>query len=155
MIFTVLGNLITNIFAPAFARCQDARKLGWLYAGIAGAVAGFSLLVLCGAVFLPNEFLFVLGNRYSHLQYELLLMVGGATLNMIASTLWTLNASRAWVAGSWLYIPLTVGTQLLLIPFVDFSTVTGVLTFNLFSALPSLLLNLGLSYRGFRQPVPA
>jgi O-antigen/teichoic acid export membrane protein len=155
MIFTVLGNLITNIFAPAFARCQEARKLGWLYGGIAGGVAGFSLLVLSGAAFLPNEFLFVLGNRYSHLQHELLLMVGGATLNMIASTLWTLNASRAWIAGSWLYIPLTLGTQLLLIPLIDFSTVTGVLTFNLFSALPSLLLNLGLSYRGFRQPVPA
>jgi O-antigen/teichoic acid export membrane protein len=152
MIFAVLGNLITNIFAPAFARCQEARKLGWLYTGIAGGVAGFSLLVLSGAAFLPNEFLFVLGNRYSHLQHELLLMVGGATLNMIASTLWTLNASRAWIAGSWLYIPLTLGTQLLLIPFIDFSTVTGVLTFNLFSAFPSLLLNIGLSYRGFRQP---
>ena len=151
MIFAVLGNLITNIFAPAFARCQEARKLGWLYAGIAGGVAGFSLLVLSGAALLPNEFLFVLGNRYSHLQHELLLMVGGATLNMIASTLWTLNASRAWIAGSWLYIPLTLGTQLLLIPFVDFSTVTGVLTFNLVSAFPSLLLNIGLSYRGFRQ----
>ncbi len=155
MIFAVLGNLITNIFAPAFARCQERRKLGWLYAGIAGSVIGFSLLVLTGAALLPNEFLFVLGNKYSHLQYELLLMVGGAILNMIASTLWTLNASRAWIAGSWLYIPLTLGTQLLLIPFIDFSTVTGVLTFNLFSALPSLLLNLGLSYRGFRQPVTA
>lgn len=153
MIFAVLGNLITNIFAPAFARCQDPRKLGWLYAGIAGAVLSFSLLVLSGAAFLPNQFLFVLGNRYSHLQYELLLMVGGATLNMITSTLWTLNASRAWIVGSWLYIPLTLGTQLLLIPFIDFSTVTGVLTFNLFSVVPSLLLNLGLSYRGFRQPV--
>jgi O-antigen/teichoic acid export membrane protein len=152
MIFAVLGNLITNIFAPAFARCQEARKLGWLYAGIAGGVAGFSLLVLSGAALLPNEFLFVLGNRYSHLQRELLLMVGGATLNMIASTLWTLNASRAWIAGSWLYIPLTLGTQLLLIPFIDFSTVNGVLTFNLFSAFPSLLLNIGLSYRGFRRP---
>jgi O-antigen/teichoic acid export membrane protein len=152
MIFAVLGNLITNIFAPAFARCQEARKLGWLYAGIAGGVAGFSLLVLSGAALLPNEFLFVLGNRYSHLQHELLLMVGGATLNMIASTLWTLNASRAWIAGSWLYIPLTLGTQLLLIPFIDFSTVNGVLTFNLFSAFPSLLLNIGLSYRGFRRP---
>jgi O-antigen/teichoic acid export membrane protein len=151
MIFAVLSNLITNIFAPAFARCQEARKLGWLYAGIAGSVAGFSLLVLSGAAFLPNEFLFVLGNRYSHLQRELLLMVGGATLNMIASTLWTLNASRAWIAGSWLYIPLTLGTQLLLIPFINFSTVTGVLTFNLFSAFPSLLLNIGLSYNGFRQ----
>ena len=154
MIFAVLGNLITNIFAPAFARCQEARKLAWLYAGIAGGVAAFSLLVVSGASFLPNEFLFILGNRYSHLQSELLLMVGGASLNMVASTLWTLNASRAWITGSWLYIPLTLGTQLLLIPFVDFSTVTGVLTFNLFSAFPSLLLNIGLSYRGFRQPAP-
>jgi hypothetical protein len=41
--------------------------------------------------------------------------------------------------------------QLALIPFVDFSSVTGVLTFNLFSIFPSLLLNIGLSYRGFRQ----
>ena len=73
---------------------------------------------------------------------------------MIASTLWALNASRAWIVGSWLYIPLTLGTQLLLIPFVDFSTVAGVLTFNLFSALPSLLLNIGLSFHGFRQPDP-
>lgn len=154
MIFAVLGNLITNIFAPAFARCQETRRLGWLYAGIAGSVAGISLLILSGAVLLPNEFLLVLGNKYSHLQRELLLMVGGATLNMIASTLWALNASRAWIAGSWLYIPLTLGTQLLLIPFIDFSSVTGVLTFNLCSACPSLLLNIGLSYRGFRQPIP-
>lgn len=154
MIFAVLGNLITNIFAPAFARCQETRRLGWLYAGIVGSVAGFSLLILGGAALLPNQFLFVLGNKYSHLQHELLLMVGGATLNMLASTLWALNASRAWIVGSWLYIPLTLGTQLLLIPFIDFSTVTGVLTFNLFSVIPSLLLNIGLSYRGFRQPLP-
>ncbi|MEO5754599.1 MAG: polysaccharide biosynthesis protein [Chthoniobacterales bacterium] len=154
MIFAVLGNLITNIFAPAFARCQETRRLGWLYAGIVGSVAGFSLLILGGAALLPNEFLFVLGNKYSHLQHELLLMVGGATLNMLASTLWALNASRAWIVGSWLYIPLTLGTQLMLIPFIDFSTVTGVLTFNLCSVVPSLLLNIGLSYRGFRQPLP-
>jgi hypothetical protein len=80
-------------------------------------------------------------------------MVGGATLNMMAGTL-NLNASRAWVVGSWLYIPLTLGTQFFLIPFTDFSSVNGVLTFNLFSICPNLLLNLGLSYRGFRQPLP-
>ena len=82
-------------------------------------------------------------------------MVGGATLSMVAATLWTLNASRAWIVGAWLYIPLTLGTQLILIPFTDFSSVIGVLTFNLFSVLPSLVLNIGLSYRGFRQPLPA
>ena len=152
MIFTVLGSLMANIFAPAFARCQENRRLGLLYAGIVGGVILFGLCVLGGAWLFPNEFLFVLGPHYSHLQRELLLMVGGATLNMVASTLWALNASRAWIAGSWLYIPLTLTTQIALIPFVDFSTVTGVLIFNLVSAAPSLLLNIGLSIHGFRQP---
>jgi len=149
MIFSVLGNLLTNIFAPAFARCQRREQLGRLYAGIVAGVAGFTLFVLGGAALLPDAFLFVLGSKYAHLQDALLLMVGVAVLNMMASTLWTLNASRAWIVGSWLYIPLTIGTQLLLIPFSKFSSVEGVLTFNLISVIPGLLLNLGLSYRGF------
>jgi hypothetical protein len=151
MIYSVIANLIMNIFAPAFARCQNPRRLAWIYAGIVSAVAGFSLVVLSGAVFLPDEFLFVLGNKYSHLHRELFLMVAGATLNMMTSTLWYLNACRAWIAGSWLNIPLTICAQISLIPFIDFSTVSGVLTFNLFAAVPSLLLNIGLSYRGFRK----
>jgi O-antigen/teichoic acid export membrane protein len=151
MIYSVIANLIMNIFAPAFARCHDPRRLRRIYAGIVSAVAGFSLVVLSAAVFLPNEFLFVLGNKYSHLHRELFLMVAGATLNVMTSTLWYLNSSRAWIAGSWLNIPVTIAAQISLIPFVDFSTVSGVLTFNLIASVPSLLLNMGLSYRGFSR----
>ena len=79
----------------------------------------------------------------------------GAVITAIASTLWSLNAAKAWIAGSWLYIPLTLATQLALIPVIDFASVTGVLTFNLVSAIPSLLLNLILSFRGFRNWQPA
>src|SRR6202011_4001911 len=64
MIFTVLSNLLTNIFVPAFARCQSKRKLRWLYAAIIGGVGAFSLLVLCGAEIFPDQFLFVLGSKY-------------------------------------------------------------------------------------------
>jgi O-antigen/teichoic acid export membrane protein len=151
MLFTVLSNLLANVFVPAFARCQERRRLWWLFAGIVGAVTLFSALIMLAAQIFPQQFLFVLGNKYSHLDRELLLMVGGAAFGAIAGTLWALNASKAWVAGSWLYIPLTLGTQLALIPFTDFSSVIGVLTFNLFSVIPSLLLNIVLSYRGFRS----
>ena len=151
MIFVVINNLLTNIFVPAFARCQDARKLRWQYAAIVGGVGGFSLLVTCVAAFLPNEFLFVLGSKYAHLQHELLLMVGASVLSALTGTFWALNASKAWIAGSWLYIPLTLTTQLVLIPFTDFSSVTGVLLFNLLSAVPNVVLNMVLSYRGFRN----
>jgi hypothetical protein len=151
MIFAVLSNLLTNVFVPAFARCQSERKLRWLYAAIIGGVGAFSLLVLCGAGIFPDQFLFVLGSKYAHLHRELLLMVGGAILSALTGTFWALNASKAWVSGSWLYIPLTLATQIALIRYTDFSSVMGVLTFNLISAIPNLLLNIALSYRGFRS----
>ena len=155
MIFSVLTNLLTNVFAPAFARCHEMRKLRWLYAATVGGVSAFSLLVICGASLFPEPFLFVLGNKYTHLHRELLLMVGGAVLSALTGTFWAINASKAWVSGAWLYIPLTLATQIALIPVTNFSSVMGVLTFNLFSAIPNLLLNIALSYRGFRSLQPA
>jgi hypothetical protein len=154
MIFTVLMNLLINIFVPAFARCQDKSKLRLLYIAISGGVILFSAAVLAGAAFFPEQFLFVLGSRYAHLHRELLLMVGVAVISAISGALWLLNASKAWVTGAWLYIPLTVATQIALIPFTDFSSVAGVLIFNLISGVPSLLLNLALSYLGFRKFAP-
>jgi O-antigen/teichoic acid export membrane protein len=150
MIFAVLTNLLTNVFVPAFARCQTKQKLHWLYTAIVGGVAAFSFLIVAAARIFPDQFLFVLGNKYAYLHRELLLMVCGSVLAALAGTLWALNASKAWIKGSWLYIPLTVLTQIALIPVTDFSSVSGVLMFNLLSLVPSLLLNIGLSYRGFR-----
>jgi O-antigen/teichoic acid export membrane protein len=155
MIFTVLMNMMTNVFVPAFARCQEKHKLLGLYLLVAGGVAVFSIAVLGAAALFPNEFLLVLGNRYTHLHRELLLMVGAAVVTAFGGALWLLNASKAWIEGAWLYIPLTLATQIALIPFTDFSTVSGVLMFNLISAVPSVFLNLILSFRGFRRFVPA
>jgi O-antigen/teichoic acid export membrane protein len=151
MVFTVLTNLLTNVFGPAFARCQDPKRLRWQYAAIVGGVTAFSLVLIAAAALFPGAFLFVLGAKYAHLERELVLMVGGAVVGALTGTFWTLNASKAWIAGSWLYIPLTVGTQILLIPITDFSSVRSVLMFNLLSAVPNLVLNLALSIRGFRS----
>jgi hypothetical protein len=155
MIFAVLGQLLNNIFVPAFARCQNAARLRLQYFGIVGGVSACCAAVLASAAFFPHQILFILGDKYSHLERELLLMIAGTVLNMLTGTLWFLNASKAWVAGAWLYIPLTLTTQIALIPYTDFSSVRQVLIFNLFSAVPNLLLNMVLSYRGFRKFQPA
>ena len=101
MIFAVMGQLLMNIFIPAFARCQNAARLRWQYFGIVGSVAGFCAVVIAAAAFFPNEFLFVLGSKYSHLQRELLLMVAGTVMSVLTGALWSLNASKAWIAGAW------------------------------------------------------
>ncbi len=155
MIFTVLTNLLTNIFIPAFARCQNRDRMRSLYLEIVGGVAFFCLIVIAAAAFFPEQFLFVLGSKYAHLHRELLLMVGASVLAALTGTFWSLNASKAWIAGSWLYIPLTLLTQVALIPFTDFASVTSVLVFNLLSNIPNLLLNFVLGLRGFRSWQPA
>jgi O-antigen/teichoic acid export membrane protein len=155
MIFAVMGQVLTNIFVPAFARCQNEAKLRLQYLAIVAGVAGCCAAVLAAAAFFPNQFLFVLGSKYSHLQRELLLMVAGTVLNVLTGAIWFLNASKAWIAGAWLYIPLTLATQVALIPYTDFSNVRQVLIFGVISAVPNLLLNMVLSYRGFRNLQPA
>jgi len=149
MVFTVLTNLLTNVFGPAFARCHDPRRLRWQYAAIVGGVTAFSVALIGAALLFPGAFLYVLGGKYAHLERELVLMVSGAVIGALTGTFWTLNASKAWIAGSWLYIPLTLTVQIALIPITDFSSVRSVLIFNLLSAIPNLLLNLALSFRGF------
>jgi O-antigen/teichoic acid export membrane protein len=149
MVFTVLTNLLTNVFGPAFARCHDPRRLRWQYAVIVGGVTAFSVALISAALLFPGAFLYVLGGKYAHLERELVLMVSGAVIGALTGTFWTLNASKAWIAGSWLYIPLTLTAQVALIPITDFSSVRSVLIFNLLSAIPNLLLNLALSFRGF------
>jgi len=155
MIFTVLGQLHLNVFIPAFARCQTATKLRWQYFAIVSGVTALCAAVIGAAALFPNQFLFVLGGQYSHLQHELLLMIAGTVMNVLIGTLWVLNASKGWVTGSWLYIPLTLATQIVLIPYTDFSNVSQILIFNLISSVPNLLLNMVLSYRGFRNFAPA
>ena len=151
MIFAVLSNLLANVFIPAFARCHQAGKLRLLYGGVVSGVTAFGVLVIVLAILFPDQFLFVLGNKYTHLRSELIFMVTGAVLNAIAGAMWGLNSAKGWISGAWLYIPSTLTTQVALIPFVDFSSVRGVLFFNVISAVPSVLLNLVLSFRGFRQ----
>lgn len=151
MIFAVMGQLLINIFVPAFARCEALPNLRRLYACIVAGVIAFCAVILLAAALFPAGFLFVLGNNYAHLHRELLLMVAGTVVNVITGTLWVLNAAKAWVRGSWLNIPLTISTEIALIPFTDFSSVSGLLIFSLLSTLPNLLLNVFLSARGFRS----
>ena len=151
MIFTVLGQVLTNIFVPAFARCQEKTKLRLQYFAIVTGVAACCSAVIAAAALFPDQFLFVLGPKYFHLRHELLLMVTSTVIGVVTGALWFLNASKAWVTGAWLYIPLTLATQIALIPYTDFSDVGQVLMFGLISGLPNLLLNMILSYRGFRS----
>jgi O-antigen/teichoic acid export membrane protein len=114
MIFAVISNLLTNVFVPAFARCQEPRKMRLLYLAIVGGVVVFSLLILGAAGFFPLNF-FLFSATACASRRELFLMVTGTVVSVVAGTLWALNASKAWVSGSG-STSLTLATRIALIP---------------------------------------
>ncbi len=151
MIFTILTNLLANVLVPAFARCQDRRRSARLYLEIVFGVLAFCVAVLIACALFPNFILSILGQRYFHLTEELFWMAGTAVASALTATFYSLNAARGWLAGSWLNIPLTLATQVLLIPFTQFGNVKSLLIFTLLSLLPNLLLHLVLSLRGYAR----
>lgn len=148
VLFTLAGSVQNSLLFPRFARSHDPGALRRRYLGIAGAAVVLGAGLLLVACLFPRPFLMILGPKYLHLETALPLMVGGAVLGFVGATLWGLNSSRAWVAGAWWNIPLTLLAQAACAPFVNFGTVPGVLGFGIVSSVPALLVNVWLGWRG-------
>jgi hypothetical protein len=151
VIFTVISGLMANLVFPAFIRCQQSERLKKLYFSILGGLLLLSV-ALTGLVWLfPDLILSVLGKSYAHLRVELLLLTVSSLLYQINGTVWSLNTNKAWVRNSWLIVPASICVQVLLTLVLNVSVVRDIILLNLFSILPALLINLRMSYRGFRQ----
>jgi len=150
MIYMVIHTTMNAIFIPMFAKAQEKKQV-WkiylriivLYIFIGLGLTGFSMLF-------PEAILWVLGPKYINLQQELVYMMCSLALGSIVAILWTMNVSRAWIQYSWVYIPATIVTQMALLYFLRLDNVRDVILFGILSRVPNVLLNIVLSYRGFR-----
>ncbi|MDX6500268.1 MAG: hypothetical protein QOG23_3528 [Blastocatellia bacterium] len=148
IMFAVISSIMTSIVLPGFARCQSPTQLRRRYFQILGAFGVFGLSLIVLARLFPSELLWILGSKYSHLRGQLLLMMTLTAFSSLIAAMWSLNSTKAWIKFSWFNIPATVATQVVLLTLLDISTLDGVLWFGILSLVPTLLLNIGLSYRG-------
>ena len=148
VVFAVVGAVMTSIVLPGFARCQSPDVLRRRYLQIMGASVFIALSVVALARLFPDQLLWVLGAKYSHLRDALLLTMTLTAFGGVITMMWALNSTKAWIRHSWLNIPAVLVTQALLLSFLNISTLEGVLWFGILSLVPTLLLNAMLSYRG-------
>jgi O-antigen/teichoic acid export membrane protein len=148
IIFTVIGAVMTSIVLPGFARCQEPKRLRRRYFQIIGGFVLLGLALITVAWLFPDLLLWILGSKYAHLRHELLLMITLSATNALIAAMWSLNTTKAWIQYSWLNIPATIFTQIVLLIALNVSTVQGVLWFGIFSLLPSFLINVMLTSRG-------
>lgn len=143
-----LGAPINHIIGPAFARCQDLRKLCRLFAGVLGAytliLAAFVCLVSWQAPLVIRLF----GPKYLHLEHELFLVAVAISLGFLNQVFWSLNFSRGWVRWVWINIPLTLSTQVIAAVLLNVNTVAGAAGLMIATSCANLFLGVFVSLRG-------
>jgi O-antigen/teichoic acid export membrane protein len=154
IVFTIIGAVMTSIVLPAFARCQEPRRLLRLYLQIIGCFCFFGVSLVALAALFPDQLLWVLGAKYAHLKSELVLMMCLSAASAVVGGMWSLNTARAWIRYSWLNIPGVLITQAVLLFLLDVSTINGVLLFGILSLLPTVVLNSILTCRGLLGKSP-
>ena len=154
VLFSIANSILASIVLPRFARCQLPQILRVRYWQIIGVYCAFGAFLTLIAALFPDQLLWILGRQYSHLRTEVLLIVVSTVFNGVVGAMWSLNLSKAWIPSAWLNISLVLALQVILLPFVDVSTVKGVISFNILSILPSVVLYAYVAHKGFSSGHP-
>ncbi len=148
---SIIGSVMSSIMLPRFARCQDPSRLKAMWLQIMACFVLLSGILMLVAMCAPVPLLWLLGKHYSHLETDLKYMILGTVISTITGTLFALNASRAWMEWSWLQVPIGIATQIALFPFLDLSTVKGVVLISSVPGIPGTLIYIFRAFRGFRE----
>lgn len=152
VLLTVFSVAFTNVLAPRFARCQDSRRLPWLYALLVAVTIVMLAPVMALAWLFPAPLLWVLGGSYATLGEECGWVVTTGCVAQLCVVLWILNSSKAWIrVATTLWIPLTLGLQALFAAFFDLTIFENVLMFQLMTATVPLPLYAIDAVCGLRQ----
>lgn len=151
VLFTIVGTVMSSIVLPKFARCQDKSQLKAMWWQIIWGYTALSAALFALVAFLPGPFLWILGKQYAHLHKELIYIVFSTVLFTMTGLIQILCQTRAWLKGTWLSIPLSVATQLLLIPFLDLSSIKGVVLLGCLPTLSGALPFLYSTYNAIRR----
>jgi len=151
VVFSLIGSILTNIVLPSFARCQSRKKLILKYWQIIGFYLIFCSLILFSSFLFNEEFLWILGDKYSHLRKELVFVVLAAITQSITGVLWSINSVKGWLDLAWLFPPTIILTQVFLLLLLDVSNIIGVTLFGMFSVIPASCINFYMTYKGISK----
>jgi O-antigen/teichoic acid export membrane protein len=143
----VLG-LVTTVFAilvvPKFAITPNNK---WVilkrFCVIFLTLFLLGIFVTAVTFFFPNAFLFLLGNKFSHLQIELVYSILAACIMLISNAAFSLYTSKGWLMNPWLAICINVVFIVVGALLFNVSTLRGILKFNVFLAITEMLLHGG------------
>lgn len=147
VMLTIITAIIGTLIIPRFAKLASDKflllKRFLQIIGVLIILLGFVMLVV---YLFPTPILWLLGDAYKGLPYELFLSVVGSCIGLITGIVFSLYNCRGWAFNPVVGIPLGILGIILGALIFDLSSLVGILYFNLFLAVYSLLVNVGFTF---------
>lgn len=142
MILGFFGVMFGSLVSPRFSRLVNDKKLilkrfGQIQIGL--LVLGL-FIVTCTWIF-AKEMLWLLGEGYSNLEFEILLLMIGNFIGFVATSNFYLYTSRGWVINPLISIPVSMTAIVCGAFLFDVSSLKGILIFNIFNNVVILVLH--------------
>ena len=143
-IFTILfGTLI----APRFSRLpEDKKHLTKRFGQVQIALTVLCITVVTGTWLFASEMLWLLGSDYTGLEREMVLLMTGNCIGLIAVSTFHLCTSRGWVINPIISIPVSMAGITCGAFLFEVSTLYGVFLFNIFNNCVILVLHVAYGF---------
>ncbi|WP_426092450.1 lipopolysaccharide biosynthesis protein [Flavobacterium sp. DSR3-2] len=128
MILVLINVLISTLIVPRFAKLAEDRRLLFHRFLITMGILAVILSTIIFIVYLfSTQILWVLGDGYKGLDYELLLNIIGSCISVLAGTAFFLHSSRGWVINPILLIVVNLIAIVSFVSILDLSSLKGFL----------------------------
>lgn len=139
-LLSLLSVLVVTLVIPRFAKLASKKELllNW-FIQIMGLLFFFLSLIVLIVYLFPTPILWILGNGYNELHFELFLSVIGSCIALLSGVAYSLFSSRGWAISPAISIFINLLTVICFASFTDLSSLSGVLYLNIGVGLILLL----------------
>lgn len=147
VIFTLFSTIIGTLLVPRFARLENTKPLLIKkFTQILFITFLVMFLVAFVASIFANQLLWILGNGYANLNFELILNITISCLNVISGIAYSLYSSKGWILPPLYSISKTVLILIIGSLVFDLSTLEGALYLNLLFSITAVVTDVFYGY---------
>ncbi len=143
MILGFFGVMFGALISPRFSRLVKNKELilkRFVQVQIGLLLLG--IMIIAGTWIFASEMLWVLGEAYSNLEFEIILLMIGNFVGLFAVSNFYLCTSRGWVINPLISIPISIIAIILGAILFDVSSLRGIFTFNIFINIVMLIMHM-------------
>jgi O-antigen/teichoic acid export membrane protein len=132
MLLSLFNVIISTLIVPRFAKLESNKNLlSQHFLQILGLLVVFLSGIVLFVYLFPTPILWLLGDGYKGLPFELFLSIIGSCISLMAGIVFSLYSARGWSMSPFLMISINVISVVILASILDLSNLKGALNFNI------------------------